>query len=1043
MQANGLKTATRLAALVAVVGMALFTSGCVDRLSVSAAAEPSLIVMGEGAVSLVGEVTSRAEFAELEWRLARRPEGSSLSFPQVFESEASFVPDVPGEYEFQFIATGGGTRTGGGLASGVGGRTVASTHVKVSVLRRPVGVLGFVTQPTEVGAGNPFDPSVSVELRNDEGEIVAEPIAVTLTLRGGAQGARLLGAESVTTVEGVATFTDLSVDLVGKSYTLEAKADGMTSAESDPFDVVAGSADESKSTLVIAPEILKADGKAQAVVSLTLKDAYDNLVANESVSLEATGTGHEFADEEGKTDAQGRYSTTLTSTTAENKTVTATFGTPPRTLSATVSFLKEIPSAGYSEFLVPEEMVADGEQEAELMVVLRGENGDPAPGVLVTFSSPEPADVFSDKTVETNEEGVAVVVLTTTKSGRRRLKASFVNESISESMSFRAGLPSRDTSTFTAEPHSIPADGESKSLLTAVLRDKFENPVADAPIWFSADQELPALLYVDSDFTDENGVGTARITSAQGVGSRTLTVYSSGPNDEDFEMSLEIVFTPAPPVIYEIGTYRGELVTGVCMGIWVEVGQSQDLPVTLRFEYRDENGRLHDATNLDGDGNETTDSYFDWNANADVRGWEADSVTLVVTPFIEVDGELIEGEAAELEFRIGRPFEGSETLELKNVGLVATWKSYDPTALVCSATSPPSLSMYEWDWEAEALFGGTFRDVEEAPTGIRLADFNRDGLVDEVLWFAGTDTRPGWLELRLSDVVEEQRATDGRAWFRPERNFETIVLSEISPTDVFVWDEEGKQPAIIVVGTETEAETKNNVVALLNFESEILLSRSEGPSAGYFYLSREMRHPLTGVTAGRLDWEAGTESIVVTDAAGGVHVFSPDDTGGVAMASHENGMSDAAMPLIVRPPEGPFEIFTASRADRSVSVMRRDESGVVYLDGVIVASGLESSPVGFETGYFNGSNGPDEVLLVLESGDVHLFEYEYDYRSESQSLNFLSNVSKVASGVSSVAVGHFNDDSVLDFATAHPAADVVTVVYGSYSYLECSGAARP
>jgi hypothetical protein len=36
---------------------------------------------------------------------------------------------------------------------------------------------------------------------------------------------------------GVATFADLSIDLAGDGYTLHATADGLTGADSDPFNI--------------------------------------------------------------------------------------------------------------------------------------------------------------------------------------------------------------------------------------------------------------------------------------------------------------------------------------------------------------------------------------------------------------------------------------------------------------------------------------------------------------------------------------------------------------------------------------------------------------------------------------------------------------------------------------------------------------------------------------------------------------------------------------------------------------------------------------
>lgn len=1019
MRTKSLTQAMRLSVLTAALGLVACVDGCVERLSVTAVAEPSVIVMGEGAVSLKGEIGSNAKVVDLEWRLARRPEGSEFKLPPVHEAVASFTPDVPGDYEFQFTATGGSARSGGGLASGVGGRPMASTRVKVTVVRRPVGMLGFLTQPSEVAAGSAFEPSVSVELKTDEGDIILEPIGITLSLRGGTQGAQLMGTRSVTTVDGVATFADLSVDLVGTGYTFEATAGGMTSDESEAFAVVAGAADISKSTLVAAPTLLKSDGQATSMITLSLKDAYDNPAAGRDVLLEVTGTGHMFAGGDVKTDAQGQYSTTLSSTSAGTKTVTATFDTPEQTLSADVTFLQEIPSASHSDFYVPDMLIADGETEEQISVVLRGDNGNYAPGVPVTFSSAEPADAFSERTVTTGEDGMATVTLKSTKAGRRELKASFGQETLTASMLFRAGAPVAENSSFTANPTTIPADDETQSTLTVVLKDKYENPVSGEMVTISSDAETGGYSYTGEILTDENGVATSTLTSGV-TDALTLTATVWRPGDAPLEMSATVNFTLAAPVIYELYISSEYQVTSACLHISFEVGQLQGKPVTVRFQYRDESGRLQNATPLyEEDGNETTGTEYYWNAEADVKGWESESVTLVATPFIDVTGEELEGAPFELKLGIARTFERPETFELKGVLSANAWNTYNATSLVCSVNSPPSLVSFDWDWEKAALLSGEPRalEAEEAPAGVRVAFLNSDGALDEVLWFAGAGGKPGWLQVRLS----EQEGL----------SFRTIDRSEISPTAVFTpseWGSEGR--VIVVVGTEQVGDETRNVVAYLE-----VLSDSVGD---YIYVSREMRAPLTGVTAGRLDWEIG-HGIVVTDDAGDVHVFSPGDGAGFEMASFKSGMKTASMPVLVNPPSGSYAIFTASSEDMAVSVVDADAEGV-FRDGVVVAPKLAAAPVGLESGDFIPGQGGDQVLLVLESGDVHLFQYVYDYTNESVSMHFVERVTKVASGVSSVAVGDFNGDYAVDFATTHPAADMVTVVYGTRYYSECSPA---
>jgi hypothetical protein len=118
--------------------------------------------------------------------------------------------------------------------------------------------LAFVTGPAnaELGSdgatqsepitGAPYDPagpSVAVEVLDAVGQRSAASTApVTLGLQGGTSGAilRLGGSTPVTVpaVQGLATFTGLTVDLVGFDYALDASSPGIVSALSGPFNVM-------------------------------------------------------------------------------------------------------------------------------------------------------------------------------------------------------------------------------------------------------------------------------------------------------------------------------------------------------------------------------------------------------------------------------------------------------------------------------------------------------------------------------------------------------------------------------------------------------------------------------------------------------------------------------------------------------------------------------------------------------------------------------------------------------------------------------------
>jgi hypothetical protein len=100
--------------------------------------------------------------------------------------------------------------------------------------------LVFSTQPGDGVAGSPLSTQPVVQAVDDDGNV--DPNfngAVTLTINNNPGGGTLGGTTTVNAVNGVATFTDISVSQPGVGYTLDASGGALTSATSDPFNVTA------------------------------------------------------------------------------------------------------------------------------------------------------------------------------------------------------------------------------------------------------------------------------------------------------------------------------------------------------------------------------------------------------------------------------------------------------------------------------------------------------------------------------------------------------------------------------------------------------------------------------------------------------------------------------------------------------------------------------------------------------------------------------------------------------------------------------------
>lgn len=101
--------------------------------------------------------------------------------------------------------------------------------------------LAFTVQPRTTMPFATIAPPVQVTVVDDAGNPVSG-FSGAVTIAIGHNGGlllpgRLSGTKTVTAVNGVATFTDLSVDLPGNGYTLVVSGAGVTGAESSSFNI--------------------------------------------------------------------------------------------------------------------------------------------------------------------------------------------------------------------------------------------------------------------------------------------------------------------------------------------------------------------------------------------------------------------------------------------------------------------------------------------------------------------------------------------------------------------------------------------------------------------------------------------------------------------------------------------------------------------------------------------------------------------------------------------------------------------------------------
>jgi hypothetical protein len=194
--------------------------------------------------------------------------------------------------EFHDIASGNNgfaAGTGYDLVTGLG--TPNADLIVPSLVGNAAGQLEFgQALPSSITAGDSFGSALTVAVEDPSGNILVNNNSnVTISILSGPAGATLAGTITVPAVNGVATFSDLSLNLSG-SYTLRATDGPISSGSSSSINVTAAAA------AMLAFTKLPAKVNAAPVVSLPIsvvvEDQFGNLVTsdNSTVTL-AINTG--------------------------------------------------------------------------------------------------------------------------------------------------------------------------------------------------------------------------------------------------------------------------------------------------------------------------------------------------------------------------------------------------------------------------------------------------------------------------------------------------------------------------------------------------------------------------------------------------------------------------------------------------------------------------------------------------------------------------------------------------------------------------------
>lgn len=187
----------------------------------------------------------------------------------------------------------------------------------------PPAKLAFTVQPTNTTAGASIASAGPVAIQDASGNVVINSTkAVTIAIGTNPAGGTLSGTATVSAVNGVANFPDLTIDKAG-TYTLEAFATDLSSATSSAFDITAAAPTQ----VAIASGDGQRGPTGQALANpfvVDVSDQFGNTTPGVTVDWAVTGGGGTVSNPSSVTDASGQAATTLTPGRAGANSATAT-----------------------------------------------------------------------------------------------------------------------------------------------------------------------------------------------------------------------------------------------------------------------------------------------------------------------------------------------------------------------------------------------------------------------------------------------------------------------------------------------------------------------------------------------------------------------------------------------------------------------------------------------------------------------------------------------------------------------------------------------
>ncbi|WP_158006203.1 Ig-like domain-containing protein [Serratia sp. 14-2641] len=356
--------------------------------------------------------------------------------------------------------------------------------------------------------------------------------------------------QTVTTDENGIASLPVTSDKVG-SVKVEAEVGGVTSSTDLSFVADSGTAKIDENGLTAEAGNTVANGTDVNTVQLPVKDAQGNPIPGFDVTFTVTEPDGSTRQQTVTTDENGIATLPVTSDKAGSVKVEAEVGGV--TSSTDLSFVADNATATIDENGLtgkPGNTVANGTDVNLVHLPVKDANGNPVPGVDVTFTVTEPDGSTRQQTVTTDENGIASLPVTSDKAGSVKVEAEVGGVTSSTDLSFVADNSTAkiDENGLTAEAGNTVANGTDVNTVQLPVKDAKGNPIPGFDVTFTV-TEPDGSTRQQTVTTDENGIASLPVTSDK-AGSVKVEVEVGGVTSST---DLSVVADNATATIDENG----------------------------------------------------------------------------------------------------------------------------------------------------------------------------------------------------------------------------------------------------------------------------------------------------------------------------------------------------------------------------------------------------------------------------------------------------------------------------------------------------------